>query len=166
MKPKKGLVPLGLLVLLTKVGRVVAHTPGGEGGGGGRDAAWIYALAAGAPVAVTLLFLGYVYASAPKEGGSEDSAHASHPPKPRVFDYTVVGNQLVVTYEGDATWERDELAVRYGANGGGEETVEMFETNGDDVEQGDAVSVNTGDTGGKVEVVWNGEAVDEWHPEV
>lgn len=60
---------------------------------------------------------------------------------------------MVVTYEGDATWEREGLAVRYGVNGGGEETVERFETSGDEVEHDDAVSVNTGDTGGKVEAV-------------
>jgi len=57
-----------ILVLLTKVGTVVAHTPGRGGGGGGRDAAWIYVLAAEAPVAVTLLLLGYVYVRAPKQG--------------------------------------------------------------------------------------------------
>lgn len=40
------------------------------------------------------------------------------------------------------------------------------ETSGDEDEQGDAVSVNTGDAGGKVEVVWNGEVADVYHPEV
>ncbi len=47
-----------------------------------------------------------------------------------------------------------------------EETAERSETSGDEDEQGDAVSVNTGDAGGKVEVVWNGEVADVYHPEV
>lgn len=61
---------------------------------------------------------------------------------------------------------RDESAVRHGTNGGGERAVEPFETSGGHAEKGDSVSVNTGGTGGTVEAVWNGEAVDECPPGV
>lgn len=149
-----------MLALVTELGAAAAHTPGGVGVGGGRESAWIYVLAVGTPVTVTLLFLGYVYVSAPKQAKARGEVASR---MPRRFDYTEVGNQLVVTYEGDGSWDTKDLVVRYGGQGGEEEKVERFETGGDDVKKGDGVSVNTDTVGGKVEVVWDGEVVDE-HP--
>ena len=158
MSPKVGLVPLALLALVTEVGAAAAHTPGGGGVGVGRESAWIYVLAVGTPVAVTLLFVGYVYLSTPKRAKAHNEGE---PRKPRRFDYTEVDNQLVVTYEGEGSWDTEGLVVRCGGQGGEEEKVERFETGGDYVKKGDGVSVDADGVGGKVEVVWNGEVVDE-----
>lgn len=162
MKRKAAVAALGTFALALNAVAVGAQTPvsAGEAGiGGGDEPLWVYGLAVGVPLTLTLLLFGYVHVTTPKKGwaGGDEAADAQ---EPHGFDYTVVGNQLVVTYEGEDSWDRDSLVVRCGS--GSERETKRFETAGNEVEKGDGLSVNVGAVGEKVEVAWKGEVVDEY----
>ncbi len=144
-----------------------------------------YALAVGTPVAVTLLFLAYVYVSTTSEehGTADTDAVVDEQEEdvdvPRDFDYVRVGNQIVVTYEGEGTWDSEGLVVRYtekadnevgrangdsDSGGGKRRTVARFDTTNAEVERGDGLSINADAVDGEIEVLWDGEVVDVHRP--